>query len=205
MVSEITAKVSAPQVYGEKLVKPPMIACANEFMGKDVASTLSTIPLPNDTIIRRQDELSNFDEEKMVEIQQKTKFTIQVDESTIHNQTILLVYISFIHENDIREEMLFIKSLPETTTGEDIFNEVMQYFNNKNIPLINLINIASDGVAAMTGKVKRCISRMKSVAPHILHIRCIIHRQHLIARNIGGDVEEVLNTVIHVTNLVKTQ
>ena len=29
--------------------------------------------------------------------------------------------------------MLFIKSLPETTTGEDILNEVMQYFNNKTI------------------------------------------------------------------------
>ena len=27
--------------------------------------------------------------------------------------------------------MLFTKSLPETTTGEDIFNEVMQYLNNQ--------------------------------------------------------------------------
>ena len=30
MVSEIIAKVSAPQVYGERLVKPAIIACANE-------------------------------------------------------------------------------------------------------------------------------------------------------------------------------
>ena len=33
--------------------------------------------------------------------------------------------------------MLFIKRLPETTTGEDILNEVMSYFNNKGIPLTN--------------------------------------------------------------------
>ena len=46
--------------------------------------------------------------------------------------------------------MLFIKSLPETTTGEDIFNEAKQYFNNRNIPLTNLINIALDGAATMT-------------------------------------------------------
>ena len=45
--------------------------------------------------------------------------------------------------------MLFIESLPETTTGEDLFNEVMQYFNDQNIQLTNLINIASDGAAAM--------------------------------------------------------
>ena len=35
---------------------------------------------------KRQDELSNFVDEKMVEIMQKTKFSIQVDKSTIHNQ-----------------------------------------------------------------------------------------------------------------------
>ena len=87
-VSEIIAKVAEPPTYGEKLVKPAMIACVNEVLGKDSASTLCTIPLSNGTITRRQDQLSNFVEEKMVEIQQKTKFSIQVDESTIHNQAI---------------------------------------------------------------------------------------------------------------------
>ena len=80
----------------------------------------------------------------------------------------------------------------------------MQYFNNKNIPLTNLINIASDGAAAMTGKVKEFISRIKSVAPHIFHIHCIIHRQHLAAKNIGGYMEEELNAAIHAINFVKS-
>ena len=66
--------------------------------------------------------------------------------------------------------MLFIKSLPETTTGKDIFIEVMQYFNNKSIPLISLIYIASDGAAAMTGKVKLFIHRMESsFSSHLSH------------------------------------
>ena len=82
MVSEIIAKVAAHQVYGEKLVKPAMIACVNEVLGKDAASTLRTIPLSNDTMTRRQDELSNLVEEKMVEILQSTMFSIQVDERT---------------------------------------------------------------------------------------------------------------------------
>ena len=50
-----------------------MIACANEVLGKDAASTLSTIPLLNDIVARRQDELTNFVEE-MLEILQKTKY-----------------------------------------------------------------------------------------------------------------------------------
>ncbi|XP_029636964.1 SCAN domain-containing protein 3-like [Octopus sinensis] len=131
LVSEIIAKVAAPQIYGEKRVKPAMIDCANEVLGKGVASTLSTIPLSNNTVTRRQDETSNFVEEKIMEILQKTKFSLQADDSTIHNQAILLVYVRFIHEDDIREEMLFIKSLSETTNAEDKFNEIMQYFNDK--------------------------------------------------------------------------
>ena len=58
--SDIIAKVTAPQAYGEKLVKPTVIACGNEVLGKDAASTVSTTPLSNDTITRRQDDLSNF-------------------------------------------------------------------------------------------------------------------------------------------------
>ena len=45
---------------------------------------------------------------------------------------------------------------------------------------------------------------MKSVAPHIFHIHCIIHRQHLVANNTGGVMEEAFNTDIHVINFVTT-
>ena len=54
----------------------------------------------------------------------------------------------------------------------------------------------------MTGKVTGFTSRMKSVAPHILHIHCIIHRQHIVAKNIAGDMDNALNTVhiIHIAS-----
>ena len=80
----------------------------------------------------------------------------------------------------------------------------MQYCNDKGIPLANLIYIASDGAAAMTGRVKGFVSRMKSVAPHISHIHCIVHRQHLAAKNIGGGgMEEALNAAIMQLTLSK--
>ena len=45
LVSEMIATVGAPQVYGEKLGKSAMLACVNEVLVKDAASTLSKIPL----------------------------------------------------------------------------------------------------------------------------------------------------------------
>ena len=50
LVSEILAKFGVLQVYGEKLIKPTMLACANEVLRKDAASALSKISLSNDTI-----------------------------------------------------------------------------------------------------------------------------------------------------------
>ena len=60
LFSEILAKVGARQVYGEKLIKPAMWACANEVLGKDAASALNKLSLSNDTITRRQDEMAGF-------------------------------------------------------------------------------------------------------------------------------------------------
>ena len=201
LVSEILAKAGAPQVYGEKLIKPAMLACASEVLGKDAASALNKISLSNDAITRRQDEMASFVGDKTVEILRKTKFSLQTDESTIHSQAIPLVYVRFIYNNDVREEMLFIKSLPETTSGEDICDHIKQYFNDKGTPLTNCI--ASDGAKTMTGKVKGFVSRMKAVAPHISHVYCIVHRQHLAAKRVGGDMEELLNAAIHAINFVK--
>ena len=102
-------------------MKPAMLACASEVLGKDAASALSKISLSNDTITRRQDDMACFVESKIVEILRKTKFSLQTDESTINNQAILLFYVRFIHDDDVREEMLLITSLPKLLV-EKIFS-----------------------------------------------------------------------------------
>ena len=75
LVSEILAKFGATQIYGEKIIKPAMLACASELLGKDAASALSKISFSNDTIARREDEMASFVEDKIVEILRKTKFS----------------------------------------------------------------------------------------------------------------------------------
>ena len=110
MVSENTTTVAAPQPYGEKLDKPAMIVCGNEVLTTDAASTLSTIPPSNETIPRKQNEVSSFlkDGENSAK---KTKLSIQEDESTIHNHAILRVYASFIHEDEIRGKCNPLKNI----------------------------------------------------------------------------------------------
>ena len=63
-----------------------MIDSENGVHGKDAVSARSTISLSNDTTTRtsKQDEMSNF-VKNIVEIPQKKRLSIYVDESTIHN------------------------------------------------------------------------------------------------------------------------
>ena len=57
--------------------------------------------------------------------------------------------------------MLFIERLLEATSEEGISNEDMQYLNDEDTPLTNLVSIASDEVVAMNKKVKCFASGIK--------------------------------------------
>lgn len=148
--------------------------------------------------------MGTFLENQLMAKLQKYKFSLQIYETTIHNSSLLLFYVRYFELTCVNEEMLFIKFLLTDTTGETIFNRVKRYFDEKHIPVDNLIQIATDGTGATVGKYKGFISRMKEVAPHITSIHCIIHRQHLAAKCLGGDMEESLHVAIGVINFIKS-
>ena len=95
-------------------------------------------------------------------------------------------------------------TLADSTNGIDKFKEAMQHIKDKNISLTYWINIASDGTAATTGKLKGFVSGTKSDDPRFLYIHCIIHTHNLVVCNIGGDIQHVLNTAMHAIYFVKS-
>ena len=79
------AKVGKPHAIAERLVKPAMLICAKELLGEQAANILPTIPLSNDTVKRRQDEMAENLEEQLMEKLKVSKFSLQIDETTINN------------------------------------------------------------------------------------------------------------------------
>ena len=79
------AKVGKPHTIAERLVKPAMLICAEELLGEQAANILQKISLSNDTIKRRQDEMAENLEEQLVEKLKVSKFSLQIDETTINN------------------------------------------------------------------------------------------------------------------------
>ncbi|CAH1954497.1 unnamed protein product [Acanthoscelides obtectus] len=73
---------------------------------------------------------------------------------------------------EIYEELLFARTLITDT-------------KEKAIPLSNIISVAIDGAPAMVGRYPGFISYLKQNVSGVLAKHCVIHRQHLDAKNLS--------------------
>ena len=186
----------------ERLVKPARLIFAKELLGKKAANILQKIPLSNDTVKRTQDEIAENLEKQLVEKLKVSKFSLQIDETTMNNSVLLLAYVRYIDAMVIPKEILFINKLIDTRS-ETIFAAVYDFLQNNGSPLSNLLQIATDGASAMTGKHNGFVAKLKEVALHIMTIHCIIHWQHLAAKSLNNDMEEALKVTISAISFVK--
>jgi hypothetical protein len=144
-------------------------------------------------------------ESKLTNLLKKSKFALQIDESTvIDNKAILLAYVRFINEQkEITEEMLFARTLITDTKGSSIFKVVQDYFEEKEIPLTNVSACATDGAPAMSGRHAGFLAHLNKEVPEVITIHCVIHRQHLAAKKLSGVLHETLQLVITGVNKIK--
>ena len=104
-----------------------------KLCGEDQANKLSVVPLSNDTIRRRVDDMAeNILVQVIEEVKSSpVKFCLQFDESTdIASCAVLLGYIRYVHCNMIKEEFLLCENLTTTTKGEDVFNTVSHFLQS---------------------------------------------------------------------------
>ena len=102
------------------------------------------------------------------------------------------------------EKFLFAK-LETHTTGESVFQLVVGFFNEKEIPLTNIVSCATDGAPSMLGRYRGFIKHLKEAVPGVLTVHCAIHKQNLVAKNISGGFHDSLNTVIRAVNTITTR
>ena len=134
-ISKLIAKDGKPHCIGETLILPAITEVITTVMNQNAAEIIRSIPLSNDTVARRIfDEMANDVEIQLTHILQTTKFSLQLDESTLcDNETLLLAYVRFTKDAAASEELLFAKSLVTDTKGESIFEVVQSFFQIHNI------------------------------------------------------------------------
>ena len=141
-VAHLLAKRKKALTDAESVIAPALAIVVEEILGTAAAEKVRRVPLSNDTIFRRIDNLSSdlkdqFCEHFVKEDELSVLRDLQVNESTDRTgKAYLLAFIRFIKDPKLVNKFFFCKELEGTTTGEDILKLVNENVFNQSIQLL---------------------------------------------------------------------
>ncbi|XP_064116658.1 zinc finger BED domain-containing protein 5-like [Macrobrachium nipponense] len=138
--SKFDCKSSKPHTIGESLIMPAVAVVLSTVMNQSPQEVTSVIPLSNSSVSRRIDEMAADVENQLISKLQVNDFSLQLDESTLpDNSALLMAFVRFLDVDEICQEMLFALKLTTDTKGESILKKLEVYFEENNIPLKNIV------------------------------------------------------------------
>ncbi|XP_039459195.1 protein ZBED8-like [Oreochromis aureus] len=179
---------------------------ANLILGTAAEGKLSQIPLSNDTVSDRIEDMRKDILAQVVAdlISSPAKFSLQLDESAdVANLSHLTVFVRYVKDDMIKEDFLFCKPLTTTTKAADVKKLVDDFFRDNNLSWDMVSAVCTDRAPVMLGKNSGFGVLVKADAPHIIVTRCILHRHALATKTLPPKMAEVLKTVVECVNYVR--
>lgn len=206
-VALMIAKKGQSHTIGEQLIIPAVKVMTNIMFGDKYSKEMSLISLSNNTVKRRIDEMAANVKEMLIDrVRSSEYFALQLDESTdISDNANLLCYVRYEHDNQIHEDMLFCKAVPLHTTSEALFEVLNNFISDNGIVWDKCVGVCTDGAAAMMGKQKGLVARIRSVAPSAKSTHCSIHREALAARGMPSSMKSVLDEAVKTIHFIKSR
>jgi len=206
MVSYRIAQKGEAHTIAETLIKPCLIDIATCMLDENFAKQLSTIPLSNNTVVRRIADLATNVEQTLVSIIKYRKFALQMDESTdVAGLAILLVFVRYENIHSFEEDLLFCRPLLSNTTGVQIFGLLDGFFTENKIPWTNCIDVCTDGAKAMVGATAGAVAKIKEKSKEIRSSHCILHRHALAMKTMPFSLKNVMDDAIKIINFIKSR
>uniref|UniRef100_A0A5S6QPJ2 DUF4371 domain-containing protein n=1 Tax=Trichuris muris TaxID=70415 RepID=A0A5S6QPJ2_TRIMR len=203
-ISLLIAKTGKAHIIGEELLLPVISEVVKTVLHKPAADIVKKIHLSNDTVQRRIDEMGKNVEDVLCNILRRTQFSLQLDESILPgNEALLLAYARFIHNDNLVQDLLFARELETDTKGESMFFVLKILLAEKEIPLTNIISVATDGAPSMLGNQRGFLAYLKQAVPNVMTVHCVIHRQHLVAKHLSSRLHCSLQHAVAAINKIK--
>lgn len=127
--------------------------------------------------------VGKYETETLVTVLKTNPFSILVDESTdIGTQKAMCLLVRFPKNFKIQTQLLELINLDaQDCSAAKLYEQFKQCLNKYNIPVTNIIGVASDGANVMIGEKNSFFSHLKSDVPSAICIRCICHSAAIIA------------------------
>ncbi|XP_015906681.3 SCAN domain-containing protein 3-like [Parasteatoda tepidariorum] len=204
LVSYRIAQCKKPHTIAETLVLPAAIDMVKKMFGQSYANQLRQIPLADNTIGRRIDDISENLCDQLVSRMRTSKFAIQVDEATdVVKDAHLIAYVRYVDDTNIIEDILFCRPIPDRATSNEIFKIIGRFFNETDVVCNNCIGLCTDGAQSMAGH-KTCLQTpVKMKTPEVLWTHCMLHRAALVSKTISEELNNLFAKVTKVINYIK--
>ena len=178
-----------------------------ENVSPEKKNLVEQISLSRFTVARRIDDLSeNIEVSLKDRICKCSAFSIAWDESTDLSDTAqLVVFIRGVTDNfKVTEEFLDMASM-QSTTGQNICEEVTKLMNKFEIDSSKLVGITADGAPSMVGKNNGFVKRFLDViqTENVLVSHCIIHQESLCSKVLGFG--KVMKNVVSCVNFIRSR
>ncbi|XP_026746353.1 uncharacterized protein LOC113507655 isoform X2 [Trichoplusia ni] len=121
--------------------------------------------------------------DELVSKLKRTTFSIIMDETTdisVKKQCALAVI--FFDGDELVVHTQFLDMYEVTSgKGKDLTDALLNWLDNKKIPIKNFVGFASDTTNSMVGEHNSVFSHLKERVPHIACVKCSCHMIHLVA------------------------
>ena len=206
-VALLLAKKKKPYTDGEEIVKPVLDIAAKMLGDKKIEAKFKDIPLSNNTMTRRIEELADNVNKQVAFNSSNCKFfSLAMDESTdISDTAQVSIFIRAVSDNfEVMEELLGFESLQGTTKGTDLFEILKACVEKNNVDWKRLDSICTDGAPALTGRHVGCLSLLeKFLERPLLKYHCIIHQEALCGKTMN--MKHVMDIVLKCVNKIRAR
>ena len=115
------------------MILPSTKDLCRELLGEVAVKKIKHVPLSASSVTRRIEEIAEDIETQLLErINTSLRYALQVEEPTdIDNKALLLVYVRYLYQEDVHEDLLRALSLATNTTGAELFKSSDGYISGQ--------------------------------------------------------------------------
>ncbi|XP_053968897.1 uncharacterized protein LOC128870314 [Anastrepha ludens] len=197
-----TEQMSKMMKNAELTIDMFLIAHNLPFLLMDVFPDLLTECCPDSEVAKRlkcartkatkiTDDISNATTKDLISKLKSCKFSITIDETTdVSTKKCLVLVVRYVASFIVRDRFLALIELPKCDASS-VFEVLKNFFHNNNIPLKNIIGLATDGANVMAGHLSG-VKALLEAETNIFYLKCTCHSLHLCVsyacKKLPGDV-----------------